>query len=160
MIANLPTAADLYQSGKELLDFAWDTTSNLLTEFDEADCYGYDKEEISEKYWAAARRRLTTSLAVAQQGAEFILKGKIAAISPYLLIADAPTRILTRMSFFLTTETRAYRLFPICIRTVGRSTERQLDHAGSTRSRINRSPPHSSKSSIHSANAETQSCIL
>ena len=92
MIANLPTAADLYQSGKELLDFAWDTTSNLLTEFDEADCYGYDKEEISEKYWAAARRRLTTSLAVAQQGAEFILKGKIAAISPYLLIADAPTK--------------------------------------------------------------------
>ena len=92
MIANLPTAADFYQSGKELLDFAWDTTSNLLTEFDEADYYGCNKDEISEKYWAAARRRLTTSLAVAQQGAEFILKGKIAAISPYLLIADAPTR--------------------------------------------------------------------
>lgn len=92
MIANLPTATDFYQSGNELLNFAWDTTSNLLTEFDEADYYGYDKDEISDKYWAAARRRLTTSLAIAQQGVEFILKGKIASISPYLLIAEAPSR--------------------------------------------------------------------
>lgn len=92
MIANLPTATDFYQSGNELLNFAWDTTSNLLTEFDEAGYYGYDKDEISDKYWAAARRRLTTSLAIAQQGVEFILKGKIAAISPYLLISEPPSR--------------------------------------------------------------------
>lgn len=92
MIKNIPEADDFYQSGKELLDFAWGTSSDLLTEFDDADYYGFDKEEISDKYWEAARRKLTTSLAIAQQGAEFILKGKIVSISPYLLISDAPAR--------------------------------------------------------------------
>lgn len=92
MIKNIPKADDFYQSGKELLDFAWGTSSDLLTEFDDADYYGFDKEEISDKYWEAARRKLTTSLAIAQQGAEFILKGKIVSISPYLLISDAPAR--------------------------------------------------------------------
>jgi hypothetical protein len=92
MITNLPTSADFYQSGKELFNFAWDATSTLLTEFDQADQYGFDKDEVSENYWLAARRTLTTSLTIVQQGVEFILKGKIAEISPYLLISDPPTR--------------------------------------------------------------------
>ncbi len=92
MISNLPTAGDFYQSGKELFNFAWDATSQLLTEFDQADYYGFEKAEVSEKYWAAARRTLSTSLTVVQQGAELILKGRIAEISPYLLISDPPAR--------------------------------------------------------------------
>ncbi len=92
MITNVPTPADFFQSGKELFNFAWDATSNLLTEFDQADYYGFDKAEISEKYWAAARRTLTTSLTIVQQGVELILKGKISEISPYLLISDPPSR--------------------------------------------------------------------
>lgn len=92
MITNLPSAEDYFLSGKELLNFAWDTTSNLLTEFDQADYYGFNPDEVSDKYWAAAKRTLTTSLAVVQQGVELLLKGKIADISPYLLIADAPSR--------------------------------------------------------------------
>lgn len=92
MIVNLPTPKDYFQSGKELLNFAWSTTSDLLTEFDQADYYGFNQNEISEKYWAAAKRTLTTSLAVVQQGVEFLLKGKIAEVSPYLLISDPPSR--------------------------------------------------------------------
>ncbi len=92
MIMNLPTSEDYFQSGRELLNFAWDTTSDLLTEFDQADYYGFAQEEISEQYWAAAKRTLTTSLAIVQQGVEFLLKGKIAEISPYLLISDPPSR--------------------------------------------------------------------
>jgi len=92
MITNLPTSVDFYQSGNELLNFAWDATSNLLTEFDQADYYGIDKSEVSDKYWAAARRTLTTSLTVVQQGVELILKGKICEISPYLLLSDPPSR--------------------------------------------------------------------
>lgn len=92
MIKNLPTAADFYRSGKELFNFAWDATSALLTEFDNAAEYGIDQEEVSENYWLAARRTLTTSLTIVQQGVEFILKGKIAEISPYLLISDPPAR--------------------------------------------------------------------
>ena len=90
MIDNLPTATDFYQSGKELLNFAWETTANLLIMLDEAD-FEYD-EEIPDRYWAKARRQLTTSLAIAQQGVELILKGKITDISPYLLILDPPTK--------------------------------------------------------------------
>lgn len=92
MITNLPTSIDFYQSGNELLNFAWDATSDLLTEFDQADYYGFDKNEVSDKYWAAARRTLTTSLTIVQQGIELILKGKICEISPYLLLSDPPSR--------------------------------------------------------------------
>jgi hypothetical protein len=91
MITNLPTSADFYQSGKELFNFAWDATSTLLTEFDQADYYGIDKSEVSDKYWSAARRTLTTSLTIVQQGVELVLKGKIAEISPYLLLSDPPS---------------------------------------------------------------------
>ena len=92
MITILPTSADFYQSGKELFNFAWDATSNLLTEFDQADYYGIDKNDVSDKYWAASRRTLTTSLTIVQQGVELILKGKISEISPYLLLSDPPSR--------------------------------------------------------------------
>jgi hypothetical protein len=92
MITNLPTATDFYKSGKELFNFAWSATSDLLTQFDQADYYGYDKTEVSDKYWSAARRTLTTSLTVIQQGVELALKGKISEISPYLLISDPPAR--------------------------------------------------------------------
>jgi hypothetical protein len=92
MIVNLPTSSDFYQSGKELFNFAWDATSNLLTVFDEAHYYRFDKDKVSDKYWSAARRTLTTSLSIVQQGVEFSLKGKIAEVSPYLLLSDPPSR--------------------------------------------------------------------
>lgn len=92
MVVNIPESDDFYQSGKELFNFAWDALSNLLTQLDQADYYGVDKNEVSEKYWAGAQRTLTTSLAIVQQGVEFVLKGKISAISPYLLISDPPSR--------------------------------------------------------------------
>lgn len=91
MITNIPTAADFYISGKELLDFAWDTIADLLTNLDDANEYlDAESEEISMAYWLAAKRRLTTALAITQQGIEFIIKGKIASISPYILIANTP----------------------------------------------------------------------
>jgi hypothetical protein len=39
MITNIPTPTDYYTSGKELLNYAWDTTANLLIEFDQAGYY-------------------------------------------------------------------------------------------------------------------------
>lgn len=91
-VTNIPTEEDFYASGKELLDFSWDVVARLLTDIDEAEYFGVDPEEISDNYWAAAKRRLTTSLSITQQGVEFILKGKISAISPFLLIADTPAK--------------------------------------------------------------------
>ncbi|WP_419175480.1 hypothetical protein [Desulfosediminicola sp.] len=91
-ILNIPTYDDFYTSGKELLDFSWDVIASLLTNMDEAEYYGVDPIEISDKYWSAAKRRLTTALSISQQGVEFILKGQIVAISPFLLISESPSK--------------------------------------------------------------------
>lgn len=90
MPVNIPKARDFFTTGKELLDFAWDVVTQLLKNLDEAKYFGIDPTEVSEGYWLSARRRLTTALAITQQGIEFILKGKIAELSPYLLLADPP----------------------------------------------------------------------
>ena len=92
MIEDIPSPADFYDSGIELFDFAWDTVSGLWTTLSEAEEFEIDTAEVSEEYWAAAKRRLTTALAVTQQGVEFILKGQIAEVSPYLLLVDGPDR--------------------------------------------------------------------
>ncbi len=92
MVKNIPEADDFFQSGKELFDFSWDVVAKLLTDLDEAEYYEIDPEKISETYWNSAKSKLTTALSITQQGIEFILKGKIAEISPYLLIADTPSK--------------------------------------------------------------------
>ena len=78
MISDVPTPKDFFDSGIELFDFAWDTVANLITKFSDAINYGVEEADVSEDYWAASKRRLTTALAMTQQGVEFILKGKIA----------------------------------------------------------------------------------
>ena len=91
-IIDIPSENDFYSSGKELMDFSWDVVARLLIDMDEAEYYGVDPSEISDKYWSAAKRRLTTALSITQQGVEFVLKGKIASISPYLLISESPSK--------------------------------------------------------------------
>ncbi|MFV2061186.1 MAG: hypothetical protein ACC653_10935, partial [Gammaproteobacteria bacterium] len=92
MVKNIPTEEDFYISGKELLDFSWDVVATLLTNLDEAEFFDLDKNQSSESYWKLAKRRLTTALSITQQGIEFILKGKITKISPFLLITDPPPK--------------------------------------------------------------------
>lgn len=92
MIENIPTHNDFYKTGRELLDLSWDMVAKLLVNLDDAEYYGIDAEEVSEKYWKLAHRQLTTSLAITQQGIEFLIKGRICEISPYLLISDSPTK--------------------------------------------------------------------
>lgn len=89
----MPTPQDFFDSGIELFDFAWNTVAELILSFAVATAdFGVEEAEVSQDYWAAAKRRLTTSLAVTHQGVEFILKGKIAEVTPYLLLADSPSR--------------------------------------------------------------------
>ena len=53
------------------------------------DYYGNELETARvEKFWQAARRELLTALTIAQQGVELTLKGKIADVSPFLLITN------------------------------------------------------------------------
>lgn len=92
MIINIPTHDDFYKTGRELLDLSWDMVTKLLVNLDDAKYYGVDAGEVSEEYWNLAHRQLTTALAITQQGIEFLIKGRICEISPYLLISDSPTK--------------------------------------------------------------------
>lgn len=92
MILNTPTSEDFYKTGKELLSFAWDIVAKLLVNLNEAEQYGIDPSEVSEEYWNLSQRHLTTALTITQQGVEFVIKGRICAISPYILISDSPSK--------------------------------------------------------------------
>lgn len=82
MITDIPSPQDFFDSGIELFDFAWNTVAELITNLSDAELhFGVDKAEVSEDYWSAAKRRLTTALAMTQQGVEFILKGEIAEVT-------------------------------------------------------------------------------
>jgi len=93
VIKDIPNAKDFFDSGIELFDFAWDIVAELITNLFVAEReFEVDVKDVSEEYWAASKRRLTTALAMTQQGVEFIMKGKIAEISPYLLLAESALR--------------------------------------------------------------------
>lgn len=77
MILEIPTSEEFYASGKELLDFAWNTVVELLIDLDGLEDGGvspHEVEEISDAYWKSAKRYLTTALSITQQGIELFLK--------------------------------------------------------------------------------------
>ena len=90
MITNISTADDYFSTGKELLNFSWEISVELLKNLDLANHYDDIPEEMIEQYWKSAKRHLTTALSTTQQGVEFLLKGKIVQISPFLIIANLP----------------------------------------------------------------------
>jgi hypothetical protein len=93
VIKDIPSAQDFFDSGIELFDFAWNTVAVLLTNLSIAEHdFNVEIAEVTEDYWASSKRRLTTALAMTQQGVEFVLKGKVADVSPYLLLAEPASR--------------------------------------------------------------------
>ena len=97
MIVDIPTSSDFFDSATDLLHSAWDQVAGLLVEFDEIGDFAYEAldEEFDdsdyEQYWKAAKQVLTTSFTMVQQGVEFFIKGRIASVSPYLLLAGNPS---------------------------------------------------------------------
>jgi hypothetical protein len=88
MILDVPTTQDFLTAGKDFLCIAWDTACRLSLGLED----GIDDDpSITDEYWAAAQRPLSTAISLLQQGIEFILKAGIAATSPYLLIANEPS---------------------------------------------------------------------
>jgi len=92
MIIDIPTAEDFYTAGKELLDFAWDIVAGLLSDLDYVKSFHGIEQDESDAYWKSAQRNLSTALSITQQGVEFILKGKIADISVFILITGEPAK--------------------------------------------------------------------
>lgn len=95
MIIDLPTASEFDVNGKAFLNLSWETVIDLLHEvvfFKNNYDHHSDEErtELEGQYWKSAQHKLSTAIALAQQGTEFLLKGKIAAVSPFLLLAKEP----------------------------------------------------------------------
>lgn len=91
MITDIPSSSDFQNAGINLLNLAWDSTVSLLTEriFDFSEIN--PNAPASEIYWQSAQPILASSLSLVQQSIEFFLKGKIAEVSPYLLISGMPS---------------------------------------------------------------------
>jgi len=90
MITEIPTPDDFLATGLQLLNSAWDTGAALMVDLSEAEQYNPDAQELKDDYWQAARVQLSSALAAAQQGNEFLLKSRIATVTPLLLLGAAP----------------------------------------------------------------------
>lgn len=89
MIVDIPVEEDFRSAGKDFLCLAWETILGLsLSLEDTLDHTLEDDEVITDTYWEAAQRPLSTALSLTEQAVEFLLKGKIASVSPFLLIAN------------------------------------------------------------------------
>ena len=92
MITDVPTADEFRRSGVAFLNLAWNIASQLEFHFDNAEISTWDDDgEVTDEYWAAAQSSLATAMTLAQQGSDFLLKSRIAEVSPYLLISSFPS---------------------------------------------------------------------
>jgi hypothetical protein len=90
VITDIPTPDDFNQSGIAFLNLAWDSASQLAFYFDEAKTEIWDEEnDVTDEYWAAAQRPLATAVTLVQQGFEFLLKSRIAAICDSPPLSDS-----------------------------------------------------------------------
>jgi hypothetical protein len=91
VILDIPTTEDFVDSGTSFLNLAWDAAVDLLLNLTDASVDESDDDgTITDEYWRRAQRPLSTAVTLAQQGAEFLLKSRIAAVSPFLLFSGLP----------------------------------------------------------------------
>lgn len=92
MILNIPTKTGFENQAVVFLNLAWDAVFELLVDYsniEEWSAFALDGE-ASKEYWCAAKKPLSIAYALSQQGAELMLKAKIAEVSPYFIIANSP----------------------------------------------------------------------
>jgi hypothetical protein len=92
MITDVPTPEQFEQAAADLLNLAWTAAADLTHGLNLVKAALEDEveREVSDEYWNAAQRPLGNALALVQQAMEFLLKARIAAISPYLLLNSDP----------------------------------------------------------------------
>lgn len=89
MIVDVPNPADSQTAGLNQLYLAWQIAMASLQEFDEALSYGPDDNaETHADYWTRSQPALANAYSLIQQAMELALKGRIATVSPLLLIGD------------------------------------------------------------------------
>lgn len=88
MIIGVPTCDDFFDQGKELLVLSWTSVTRLLINFEHAKMYVDEYDFDEHEYWDKSIRNLSLALSTIQQGVDFILKGIICNISPFLIISS------------------------------------------------------------------------
>jgi hypothetical protein len=91
MIVDIPPPEELARSSIDLLNMAWDSACAIIAGLENSEVKEWDDDGSAQRdYHAASQRSLANALAIIQQAQELGLKSRIAAVSPYLLIAGDP----------------------------------------------------------------------
>ncbi|WP_156387596.1 hypothetical protein [Methylobacterium sp. Leaf399] len=95
MITEIPTAVEFQDAGLNQIYLAWQIAMQTTQEYERAqgNALHLEENEIAEAgaaYWLKSQPILANAFGLVQQAMEMSLKGRIAAISPYLLIARDP----------------------------------------------------------------------
>ncbi|WP_099081506.1 hypothetical protein, partial [Nostoc linckia] len=95
MITEIPTADDFDRQGLNQLHLAWEITIEVISSLEQAqkiDLPATSEEgQLAEKtFWDRSQPALANALSLTQQAGEMALKGRVAAVSPYLLIGRDP----------------------------------------------------------------------
>lgn len=91
MIIDIPKPSDFHAAGLSQLHLAWKIVMQAVHDFDNATYYKLAEEtpeEAAAEYWRRSQSSLANAFTLVQQGMELALKGRIATVSPFLLIGD------------------------------------------------------------------------
>ena len=87
MIVDIPTPGEFHTAGVNQLYLAWKITigaQQALTRIGAA----ADDQEAADDYWRSVQPELANAYSLIQQAMEMALKGRIAAVSPFLLLGN------------------------------------------------------------------------
>ena len=86
MITDIPAPEEFFSSGVDYLNVAWDVATNLLLErldvVESSENTELLQTEDYDKYLLSAQPSLNSAITLVQQASEFIIKSKIAEVSP------------------------------------------------------------------------------
>lgn len=91
MIVDIPTPSEFQAAGLNQIHLAWKIVMQAVHDLDDATYFKLadeTPEEAVDEYWRRSQPALGNALSLIQQGIELVLKGRIASVSPYLLIGD------------------------------------------------------------------------
>lgn len=88
MIIDVPTPDEFHTAGLNQLYLAWEIAMRAVRECNGARDASPEEADAPAEYWQRVQPALANAYALIQQGMELALKGRIAAVSPYLLLGD------------------------------------------------------------------------
>ncbi len=92
VITEIPSASEFESAGLNQVYLAWQISMQAILDYESAEEYVSfeDREAAAAEYWFKTQPMLANAFSLIQQAMEMALKGRIAKISPYLLISRDP----------------------------------------------------------------------